>query len=141
MCFCVQNTKHKQEIMCKNFLQEVSEVQNPNESSSDELQLPEKQSTPRGPKQDSPSRLSGDVSKHKLDKTVAGGEVKQYHARQCKCALHIREVKQDAFVNSALFRFTKGLGWRNTTQLGTARLSACSFFSHGFSSFICTFTF
>jgi len=36
--------------MCKNFLQEVSEVQNPNESSSDELQLPEKQSTPRGPK-------------------------------------------------------------------------------------------
>jgi len=50
MHFCVQNTKHKQEIMYKNFLQEVSEVQNPNELTSDELQLPEKQSTPRGPK-------------------------------------------------------------------------------------------
>jgi hypothetical protein len=45
--------------MYKNFLQEVSEVQNPNESSSDELQLPEKQSTPRGPKEASPGRLSG----------------------------------------------------------------------------------
>jgi hypothetical protein len=51
--FFVQNTKQKQEIMYMNFLQEVSEVQNPNESSSDELQLPGTQSTPRGPKQDS----------------------------------------------------------------------------------------
>jgi hypothetical protein len=62
--------------MYKNLLQEVSEVQNPKESSSDELQLPEKQSTPRGPKYDSPGRLSGDVNKHKLDKIVVGGEVK-----------------------------------------------------------------
>jgi hypothetical protein len=62
--------------MYKNFLQEVSEVQNPNELSSDELWLPEKQSKPRGTKQDSPDRLSGDVSEHKLDKIVAGGEVK-----------------------------------------------------------------
>jgi hypothetical protein len=54
-----------------------------------------------------------------------------------KCALHIRrEVKQDAFVNSALFRFTKGLGLRHTTELGTARLSTCSFFSADFRSFI-----
>jgi hypothetical protein len=35
MKFCVQNTKHKKEIMYKNFVQEVansqkSEVQNPN---------------------------------------------------------------------------------------------------------------
>jgi len=62
--------------MYKKFLQEVAGVQNPNKSGSEELQLPEKQSTPRGPKQDSPCRLSGDVSKHKLDKIVAGGEVK-----------------------------------------------------------------
>jgi hypothetical protein len=62
--------------MYKNFLQEVSEVQNPNEPSSDEMQLPEKQSTPKGSKQDSQGRLSGDVSKHKLDKIVASGEGK-----------------------------------------------------------------
>jgi hypothetical protein len=48
--------------MYKNFLQEVacsqiSEVQNANESSSDELQLPEMQLKPRGPKQDNPDRL------------------------------------------------------------------------------------
>jgi hypothetical protein len=77
---CVQNTKHKQ-ITYKNFLQEVasariSEFQNLNESSSDELHLPWKQPTPRGPIQDSPGRLSGDFSKHKLDKIVAGGGVK-----------------------------------------------------------------
>jgi hypothetical protein len=57
-----------------------------------------------------------------------------------KCALYIRrEVKQDAFVNSALFHFTKGFGLRHTTELGTARLSTCSFFSTGFRSFIYTF--
>jgi len=64
MHFCVQNTKHKQEITYKNFLQEVassqvSEVQNPSESSSDELQLPEKKPAHRGPTQDSPGRLPG----------------------------------------------------------------------------------
>ena len=58
MHFCVQHTKHKYEIMNRNFLQEVasshiSQVQNPNESSSDKLQLPEKQLTPRGPTHDS----------------------------------------------------------------------------------------
>jgi len=57
MKFCVQNTKHKPEIMHKNFLQEVassqkSEVQNPNKSSSEKWYLPEKQTTQRGPKQD-----------------------------------------------------------------------------------------
>jgi len=64
MHFCVQNTKHKQEITYKNFLQEVasawiSEFQNLNESSSDESHLPRKQLTPRGPIQDSPGRLWG----------------------------------------------------------------------------------
>jgi hypothetical protein len=62
MHFCVQDTKHKQELTYKNFLQEVasfqvSEVQNRSESSLDELQLPEKKPTHRGPTQDSPGRL------------------------------------------------------------------------------------
>jgi hypothetical protein len=36
--------------------------------------LPEKQTTPRGPKQDLPGKLSGDFRIHKLEKTVGGGE-------------------------------------------------------------------
>ena len=42
----------------------------------------------------------------------------KYPARQCiKCVLHIRSaVKLDTFVNTALFRFTKGLVLRNTIQ-------------------------
>jgi len=54
----------------------ISEVPNPKMSSSDELQLPEMQPIPRGPKQDTPERLSGNFSKHKLEKIVAGGEGK-----------------------------------------------------------------
>ena len=53
-------------------------------------QVPEKQSTPRGPKQDPPCRLFGDFRIHKLEIIVAGGEgIKKYPARQCKvCAAH-----------------------------------------------------
>ena len=52
--------------------------------------MSEKQTTPRGPKQDPPGRLSGDLRKHKLEKIVGGGEGKmKYPARQCKvCAAH-----------------------------------------------------
>jgi len=55
------NTNKK--VKYKNFLHEVgrswiSEIQNQSESSSDDLQLPEKQTTPRGPKQDQQGRLS-----------------------------------------------------------------------------------
>ena len=55
-----QNTNKK--VKYKNFLHEVgrswvSEVQNISESSSDDLQLPEKQTTPSGAKQDQPGRL------------------------------------------------------------------------------------
>jgi hypothetical protein len=79
--FCVQNTKHKQKVKFKSFLHWVerlwiSQVQNTTEPSSDELQWPERQPTPRGPNQDPPCRLFRDFSKHKLDKTVAGGEGK-----------------------------------------------------------------
>ena len=64
---------HKKKIKCKNFLHkiarsQISEVQNPRKSSSDELKWTQKQPTPREPKQDTPSRLSGDFSKHKLEK-------------------------------------------------------------------------
>jgi hypothetical protein len=46
--------------------------------------LPEKQTPPRGPKKDLPSRISGDFRIHKLEKMFAGGEVnKKYLARQC----------------------------------------------------------
>ena len=57
MHFCVQNTKHKE----KNKVQELPargrkvvgiKIQNKTEPSSDKLQWPEKQPTPRGPKQD-----------------------------------------------------------------------------------------
>ena len=68
----------------------ISEVQNKIKSSSDDLQLTQKQTTQRGPKQDLPGRLSGDFRIHKLGKIVAGGEgKKKYPARQCKvCAAH-----------------------------------------------------
>jgi hypothetical protein len=72
------------------------------ESSSDDLQLPEKQ-TPRGPKQDLPGRLSGDFRINKLEKIVADGEGKKRSILQVsvKCVLHIRsKVKLDIFVNS-----------------------------------------
>jgi hypothetical protein len=64
-------------------------VQNTTNPSSDELQWPETQPAPRRPKRDAPCRLFGDLSKHKLDKTVPGEEGKKYPARECKgCAEH-----------------------------------------------------
>ena len=51
----------------------MSKVQNRSESSSDDLQLPDNQTTPRGPKQDPPGILSGDFRIHKLEKIVGGG--------------------------------------------------------------------
>jgi biotin synthase-like enzyme len=126
--FCVQNTKRKQKIKFKSFLHRVersciSKVQNTSEPNSAELQWPERKAAPRGPKQEPPPpprcRLFGDLSKHKVDKIVAGGEgKKKYPARQC--IKHVRnvgsEVKLRTSVNSALLRFTKGLVWRDTTH-------------------------
>ena len=83
------NTNRK--IKFKTFLHEVArswtlEVQNPKKFSSDELQWPEKQPTPRGPKQEHPPppprqnvRLSSYLSKHKVDRIVAGGDGKEKH--------------------------------------------------------------
>jgi hypothetical protein len=87
------NTKKK--VQYKNFLHEVgrswiSEVQERSESNSDDLQLPEKETTPRGPKQVPPGRLSRDSRIHKLEKIVGGVEgKKKYPTRQCEvCATH-----------------------------------------------------
>jgi len=55
--------------------------------------LPEKQTTSRGPKLDTPGRLSGDFTKHKLDKIVAGWEgKKKYPARPCE--VHAADKKR-----------------------------------------------
>ena len=92
--FCVYRTLNtNKKVKYKNFLHEVgwswiSEIQDRSESDSNDLQLPEKQTTPRGPKQDPPCRLSSDFRIHKLEKIVGGGEGKRkYPAGQCKvCA-------------------------------------------------------
>jgi hypothetical protein len=89
----VYRTLTNKRIRYKNFLHEaarswISEVQISAKSNSDELQMPEKQTTPRVPKLDPPGRHSGDFRTHKLEKIVAGwkGE-KKYPVRQCKvCA-------------------------------------------------------
>lgn len=131
--------------MYMDFLQkaassQISEVLNPNELNSEELHLLEKQPTKRGPKQDSPGRLSGISANTNWTKLLVGGRASSTMPGGVKCALHIRrEVKQDAFVNTVLFRFTKGLSLRNITLLGTARLFKCSLFSTGFRSFIYIF--
>jgi hypothetical protein len=85
------NTNKK--VKYENFLHKVgrssiSEDQNTTKSSSDDLQVPERQSTPSGPKRDPPGRLSGDFRIHKLETIADGGEGKnKYPARQCKvCA-------------------------------------------------------
>jgi hypothetical protein len=47
--------------------------------------LPEKETTPNGPKQDTPGRLSSDFRIQKLEKIFGGGQgKKKYPARQWK---------------------------------------------------------
>jgi hypothetical protein len=59
-------------------------------SDDDNAVLSEKKPTPRGPAEDPPGRLSGNFSKHKLGKIVAGGQgKKKYPVRQCRvCSAH-----------------------------------------------------
>jgi len=79
--------------------------------------LPDKQPTPGLPTQDYPGKLSRDFSKHKLDKTVAGGEDTQYYARQGKVgATHKQRSASRCISKYSLFCFTKGLGLKNATQ-------------------------
>jgi len=80
--------------------------------------LPAKQTTPRGPKQDPPGRLSGNFRIHTLEKIVGGEEGKKKNpARQHKvCAAHKKRSETRCTCKSAWFRFTKGLVLRNTIQ-------------------------
>jgi len=96
------NTNRK--VNYKNFLHEVgrswiSEVQNQSESNYDDLQLPEKQTTPRGPKQDPPGRLRWFQNTQTWKSCWWwGGEKRSILQDNLKCVLHIRsEVKLDTF--------------------------------------------
>ena len=106
-----------------NFLHEVGrygipEVQNQSESNSDDLQLPEKQKTPRVPKQDPPGRFSSDFRIHKHEKIVGSGERKRkYPARQCKgCAAHKTQSETRYICKFCVVSLQKGLVLRNTIQ-------------------------
>jgi len=64
---------------------QISEVLNPNELSSEELQLLEKQPTQRGSKQDSPGRFSGiSASTNWTKLLLGGGGGKKYHPKKGK---------------------------------------------------------
>jgi hypothetical protein len=77
------NTKNKlNSFLCDVRRSGISEVRNRSESISDDLELPEKQTTRRGPKQEPPGRLSGDFRISKLEKIVGGGGGKK--AVSCK---------------------------------------------------------
>jgi hypothetical protein len=70
----------------------ISDVQD--RSESDDLQLSEKQTTPKGPKKDLLGRLSGDFRIHKLEKIGGGLGKKKYTERQCKvCAAHKEQTE------------------------------------------------
>jgi hypothetical protein len=124
--FCVQNTEHKHEIKFKSIRHRVetswvSKVQNTTEPSSDELQWSERQPVPRGPKQDPPpphagcSGISANTNWTKL--LLVGRARRSILQDSVKDVRNIRsEVKLRTFVNSALFRFTKGLVLRDTTH-------------------------
>jgi hypothetical protein len=94
----------------------MSEFHNCSESSSD-LQLPEKQTTPTGSKKDhqvdSPG-ISGYTTLKKY--LLVGRETGSILQDSEKCVLHVSKVNLETFVNSALFRFLKGLVLRNTIQ-------------------------
>jgi hypothetical protein len=73
--------------------------------------LPEKQATPKGPKNYPPAEclvLSEYTNLKKL--LVVGREKRSTLKESVKYVLHVRsEVKLETFVNSALFQFTKCL--------------------------------
>jgi hypothetical protein len=72
--------------------------------------LPQKHTTPRGPKKDPPVRLSGDFRIHKHEKMFAGGEgKKKYPARQCKvCAAHKKQSETRCICKFCVVPLHKG---------------------------------
>jgi hypothetical protein len=71
--------------------------------------LSEKQ-TQTWPKQDQPSRLSGEFRIHKLEKMFAGGDGrKKYPARQCKvCASHKKRSETKYICKLCIVLLRKG---------------------------------
>ena len=108
----------------KNFRHEEArpstwEVQNPTKSSSDILQQLQEQATPRGPKQDYPSRPSKDFCRCKQIQLLLVGRARRSTLLDgVKCAAS-KKQKLKTFVHIALFRITEGFVLRNTIQLGT----------------------
>jgi hypothetical protein len=117
-------TKHWIQKILKNFLYEVgrfyvSEVRNRSESSSDDLQLPDKQKHQGGLNRtrEADSLVTSEYTNLKKKKKCWwGGKKGSIVQDSVKCVLHINEVKLDTFVNSALIRLTKGLVLRSTIQ-------------------------
>jgi hypothetical protein len=137
--FCIQNTNKK--TSCKSNKSEISELQNPNEPSSDELLCPEKLPTPRGPKQHSQTDCTGISTHLNWAKLLLVEKAISILQDRVNCKLRTRsEVTQDTYINSVLFCFTKGLDSRNITHEGTARFSTCTLFSTGLMSIIYTVT-
>jgi len=104
--FYVQDLNTNKKVKYKNLRNKVGrswvfEIQNQSESSSDDFQLPEKQTAPRGPNQDLPDRLSRDFRIHKLEKIVGSEEgKKKYRTRHCKvCAAHEKQSESRFICN------------------------------------------
>jgi hypothetical protein len=97
--FFVERTLNTKKVKYKNFLHKVgrswiSEVQNYSESNSDQLQLPEKQTTLRGPKQVPPGKLYGDFGIHNLKTLLVVGREKGSILQDCvKCVAHKKRSK------------------------------------------------
>jgi len=71
--------------------------------------LPEKQPTPLGLKHDSQADSPGILANPSWPKLLLLGRASSVMPDSVKCELHIRrEVKQNAFINCALFHFTNG---------------------------------
>jgi hypothetical protein len=94
----------------------VSKVQNTIEPSSDELQWLERQPAPRGPKQDPLADCSGISANTNWTKLLLVGRARRILQDSVKNVRNISQVKLHTFVKSALFRFTKGLVWRDTAH-------------------------
>jgi hypothetical protein len=95
--FVYRTVKTNKKVKYKNLLHElgrswISEFQNQSVSSSD-LQLPEKQTTPKEPKKDPSGRLSGDFRVQELEKCLlVGRETRSILQGSVQCVLHIRSV-------------------------------------------------
>jgi len=88
---------------------EISEVHNPNESSSDEMQWLGKQQKPRRAYTGNPGHSLGDCGRNKQDKIVAGGKDKKYLARHCEvCAARKKRSETKCIYQFCIVSHHKG---------------------------------